>query len=134
MESGMDAIIMLNNGKIIFGDPEKNIENSLAKIKESTDYLIKRNQKLSDQLNHYNKISGIDAKNDEIRSIQQRSITIFSHIEYERDKAFKEKHYKQCKNGNHFIYDLQGTGIGTIIKIKCPICGAEEDITDTDSW
>lgn len=27
-----------------------------------------------------------------------------------------------------------GTGIGTILKVKCPICGEEEDITDTEVW
>ena len=35
---------------------------------------------------------------------------------------------------SRFIYDLQGTGIGTVVKIKCPICGAEEDMTDIESW
>lgn len=42
--------------------------------------------------------------------------------------------YNQSYNGSRFIYDLQGTGIGTVVKIKCPICGAEEDITDIESW
>lgn len=50
------------------------------------------------------------------------------------DMDQKERHHQSCKNGSRFIYDLQGTGIGTIVKIKCPICGKEEDITDLDSW
>lgn len=27
-----------------------------------------------------------------------------------------------------------GTGIGTILHVKCPICGEEEDITDMEAW
>lgn len=130
----MDTAIVYNNGRIIFGDPEKNIESSLAKIKESADYLVQRNRKLSEQLNQYDENTGIKAKEDEIQSIRQRAITVLSPVEYERCKAFREHHYQTCKNGSRFIYDLQGTGIGTIIKIKCPVCGAEEDITDVDCW
>lgn len=26
------------------------------------------------------------------------------------------------------------TGIGTIFKVKCPICGEEKDITDSEAW
>lgn len=130
----MDTAIVYNNGKIIFGDPEKNIESSLAKIKESADYLVQRNRELSEQLNQYDENAGIKAKEDEIRSIQQRAITVLSPVEYKRDKAFREHHYQICKNGSRFIYDIQGTGIGTIVKIKCPICGIEKDITDAESW
>lgn len=125
---------MNENGKIFFGDPEKNIEESLAKIKESAKYITQRNQELQEQLNKYDKDAGIKAKDDEIQSIRQRAITVLSPVEYERCKAFREHHYQTCKNGSRFIYDLQGTGIGTITKIRCPVCGIEEDITDVDCW
>lgn len=130
----MDSTMIYDNGRIIFGDPEKNIESSIVKIKESVDYLVKRNQELQKELNEYDKVAGIKAKEDEIRSIRQRAITVLSLKEYERDKAFRDRHYQLCKNGSRFIYDIQGTGIGTVVKIKCPICGAEEDITDIESW
>lgn len=130
----MDSTMIYDNGRIIFGDPEKNIESSIVKIKESVDYLVKRNQELQKELNEYDKVAGIKAKEDEIRSIRQRAITVLSLKEYERDKAFRDRHYQLCKNGSRFIYDIQGTGIGTVVKIKCPICGVEEDITDIESW
>lgn len=130
----MDSGFIMNGGKIIFGDPEKNIEDCLAKIKESADYLVQRNRELNEQLSQYDEKVGIKAKEDEIRSIFQWSISVLSPVEHERDKAFREKHYQQCKNGSHFIYDLQGTEIGTVVKVKCPVCGVEEDITDLDSW
>lgn len=49
---------------------------------------------------------------------------------------FLERHYKVsgCKNANHYIFDLTGTGIGVAIKVTCPVCGETKDITDFDSW
>lgn len=136
------AFVLDEEGNIIaFNDPEKNIQQSLNSIKQAVNYLVRDNKALRATLNKYNKDVEIKAKDveikakeDEIRSIQQRAITVLSPKEYERDKAFRDRHYQLCKNGSRFIYDLQGTGIGTVVKIKCPICGAEEDMTDIESW
>ena len=130
----MYSSFIMNDGKIIFDDPEKNIEDSLAKIKESADYLVQRNRELNERLRQYDEKVGIKAKEDEIRSIFQRYISILSPVEHERDKEFRERNFQQCKNGSHFIYDLQVTKIGTIVKVRCPVCGVEEDITNLDSW
>ena len=129
------AFVLDEEGNIItFDDPEKNIQQSLNSIKQAANYLMRDNKALRATLNKYNKDVEIKAKDDEIRSIQQRSISVLSPVEYERDKEFRERHYQICKNGSHFIYDLQGTGIGTVVKIRCPVCGVEEDITDTSCW
>ena len=50
------------------------------------------------------------------------------------EKAFKDSHYESCKNGGKYLYELTGTGIGTAITIKCPVCGEEKNITDYDCW
>lgn len=129
------GFVLDEEGNIItFDDPEKNIQQSLNSIKQAANYLMWDNKALRATLNKYNKDVEIKAKDDEIRSIQQRSISVLSPVEYERDKEFRERHYQICKNGSHFIYDLQGTGIGTVVKIRCPVCGVEEDITDTSCW
>lgn len=129
------GFVLDEEGNIItFDDPEKNIQQSLNSIKQVANYLMRDNKALRATLNKYNKDVEIKAKDDEIRSIQQRSISVLSPVEYERDKEFRERHYQICKNGSHFIYDLQGTGIGTVVKIRCPVCGVEEDITDTSCW
>lgn len=136
------AFVLDEEGNIIaLNDPEKNIQQSLNSIKQAVNYLVRDNKALRATLNKYNKDVEIKAKDveikakdDEIRSIQQRSISVLSPAEYERDKEFRERHYQICKNGSHFIYDLQGTGIGTVVKIRCPVCGVEEDITDTSCW
>lgn len=117
------GFVLDEEGNIItFDDPEKNIQQSLNSIKQAANYLMRDNKALRATLNKYNKDVEIKAKDDEIRSIQQRSISVLSPVEYERDKEFRERHYQICKNGSHFIYDLQGTGIGTVVKIRCPVC------------
>ena len=62
------------------------------------------------------------------------SLHNFSEKEYKKDTKFRKKHYKKCNNPNRFIYELIGSGIGTSIKIKCPICKKEKDLTDIDNW
>ena len=129
------GFVFTDDGKeIIIGDPKKNIQQSVETIKKYVDYLVRDNKALRATIKRYDKESGIKAKEDEIHSIQQRAISALSPVEHDHDKAFRERHHQSCKNGSRFIYDLQGTGIGTIVKIKCPICGKEEDITDLDSW
>ena len=129
------AFVLDEEGNILtFNDPEKNIRQSLNSIKQAVNYLIRDNKALRATLSSYDKEAGIKAKEDEIQSIRQRAITVLSPLEYEHCKAFREHHYQTCKNGSRFIYDLQGTGIGTITKIKCPGCCGEEDLTDVDCW
>ena len=63
-----------------------------------------------------------------------KSLCNLTDKEDERINKFRNKHYKKCGNGNKYLYELTGTGIGTIIKITCPICGKQKDVTDSDSW
>ena len=65
---------------------------------------------------------------------KEHSLQILSDTELEAIKFFKQRHYDSCGNGSTYQYQLTGTGIGTAIKIRCPICGKEEDVTDYDSW
>ena len=72
---------------------------------------------------------------------RHHSLLQLSDNEVKAIKDFRDKHYKKCAEplhskaaGNTYIYELTGTGLGTCIKITCPICGETEDVTDTDSW
>jgi hypothetical protein len=63
-----------------------------------------------------------------------RSLCKLTEKEYLADKKFRDKHFQKCENGGRFIYELIETGIGTIIKVGCPICGKGKDITDMKNW
>lgn len=130
----MGFVVTEEDKMVFFNEPEMNIQKSLNTIKSSVDYLIRDNNALRATLKKYDTESEIRAKEEEIKSIRQRAITVLSPVEFEHDKEFRDRHYQSCKNGGHFIYDIAGTGFGTIVKVKCPVCGLEEDITDVNSW
>ena len=131
----MNGYVCTDDGRIIIAyDPEKSFRKGINSIRADFLNLIRDNKALRETVHTLEKNAGIDDKNREIQSIQQRAIAILSSKGHERDKAFRSQHYQQCNNGNHFIYDIQETGFGVIVKIKCPVCGAEEDLTDTESW
>lgn len=119
---------------ILIGDPERNIQQSVETIKQSVDHLIRDNKVLRLQIKEFNKDAEIQAKDKELKSVWDRALCVMSDKESKARREFVEQHYKSCGNAGTYIYELSGTGIGTVIKIKCPVCGAEEDITDYDSW
>lgn len=48
-------------------------------------------------------------------------------------QAFIKEHHKEC-DGNVQVCFSNESGIGTSIKLYCPKCGTEIDITDVKSW
>ena len=69
-----------------------------------------------------------------IPSTDEAKLAQISDNEKKAERAFRDSHYKSCKNGSKYLYELTGTGIGTAITIKCPVCGEEKNITDYDCW
>ena len=110
------------------------------------DDLLKENEMLQEKLNNFNKDEEIQKAKDLVEYTRKHSLLQLSDKEVNREKAFRTKHYEKHIlkidgepmpmkiNGNTYIYELTGTGLGIIIKITCPICGESEDITDTESW
>ena len=76
----------------------------------------------------------IQQLNAEIERLRRLSLHVMSEQERDDEQAFRHAHYEKCGNGNDYEYNLIGTGIGTIIAIKCPVCGERKDITDIRSW
>lgn len=60
--------------------------------------------------------------------------------ELEAVEEFKIKHRASCTNkhnltaGEYWSYTFIPGGIGTVITIKCNLCGEEEDVTDVSKW
>ena len=108
----------------------------LARLQERFDSLEKENQSLRKQLASYNQEKEIKGREEVIKDLRTRALHIMSDKEWKDYNEFREKHYKMfgCKNANHYLFDLTGTGIGTAITVVCPICGEAKDITDFNSW
>lgn len=62
---------------------------------------------------------------------------MFSEKEQEANAQFRKEHFASCQSGGRtssYEYVLTGTGIGTAITVRCPVCGKEENITDYSNW
>ena len=120
--------------KFIYGDMEEALE-TIRKIDAKKDADLERlreeNKRLREE--HY-KDEELQKLQDKIKDLSNRALLFMSEKEKEAEKAFRKEHYEKCKNGNHYIYDLRGSGIGTGIYITCPKCGERKDITDVESW
>jgi predicted RNase H-like nuclease (RuvC/YqgF family) len=111
----------------------KNVDEAILTIKTHMENQDKKIEKYQKQLEEFNKDSEIQKLKDEIDTMYRENIYVgLSENEKIALDTFKEKHYKTCKGNT--IYILEGTGIGTVIKLQCSKCKEMEDITDTDSW
>lgn len=60
--------------------------------------------------------------------------------ELEAVEEFKTKHRASCASkrnltaGEYWSYTFIPGGIGTVIIVKCNLCGEEEDVTDVSNW
>ena len=126
------------DGKLI---EVKSIEQICQYLKDVYEVLEEKASYYQQQLSEYNKDVEIQKYKDKIDELYSRSLLLMSDKEAEAEYNFRQRHYEQCalplnskSAGSTYIYELTGTGLGTIIKITCPICGQSEDITDIDSW
>lgn len=109
---------------------DKGVEDIVAEYRRvcsRCDYLQKR-------LDEYNKDEEIQGLEERIQGLHRNSLMIMSDKERDDDEAFRQEHYETCNNGSTFCYELSGTGIGTVIIVSCPVCGAKKNITDINSW
>ena len=119
----------------------KDFDQLLSDIKLEYKYLENVNKNLQYQINTFNADSTIQELKNRIESIRNHSLLIMSDNELQQEKDFREEHWNKCgkplnnkAKGNTYIYELTNTGIGTSIKITCPICGESKNITDVDNW
>ena len=117
-----------------------NVPELTERINEQFERLKKENAELREQLCTFNRDEEIEQLKKTNARLRKYSLMNMSEKEYLANNGFISRHWQEHNNGNlkgianTYLYELTGTGIGTAIKIKCPICGEEEDITDTDNW
>ena len=115
----------------------KKIEDTLDLLKKQIDLLQKdkedyRKDYINDKQEVY-KDEVIERLNKELERYRDNSLQVLSDKEISQFREFKYNHYKTCKTNDVLVF-LSPTGIGTVIKIKCPKCEEEVDITDIDCW
>lgn len=119
----------------------EDFDTQIAKLKETYNNMRSQVDEMKRTLQEWNKDEEIQKAQEEADYWRRHSLCHLSDKELNRLDDFQKRHYEKCALplhskivGNTYIYELTGTGIGTIIKITCPLCGESEDITDTSSW
>jgi len=119
----------------------KDIDKLLDDVKAEYHYKEQQLEEMRQTLNKWRKDDEIQELKEANNFIMEHSLLQMTDKELEAEKAFRKKHWEKCAEkfhskakGNTYVYELTGTGIGTIIKITCPLCGETEDITDEESW
>ena len=115
----------------------KKIEDTLVLLKKQIDLLQKDKEDYrKDYINVKQEIykdEVVERLNEELERYRNNSLQVLSDKEMLQFKEFKHSHYKSCGTSDVWVL-LSPTGIGTAIKLKCPKCLAELDITDCDHW
>ena len=115
----------------------KKIEDTLVLLKKQIDLLQKDKEDYrKDYINAKQEVykdEVVERLNKELERYRENSLQVLSDKEMLQFKEFKHSHYKSCGTSDVWVL-LSPTGIGTAIKLKCPKCLAELDITDCDHW
>ena len=111
----------------------RDMDVMLEQVKKQYKFMEKSLADAKKELNEWNKDAEIQAMQEEVNQVRRNSLYVMTDKEHKAIEAFRGKHYISCKS-SAYQYELAGTGIGTIIKIKCPVCGEQEDVTDLESW
>lgn len=114
----------------LYKDFDKLLEDVQREYKRVKD----NNVELRKRLAEWNKDAEIQKANERAIYYRSHSLRELSDKEAKRIAEFRKAHYASCKNAGTFQFELAGTGIGEAISIKCPVCGAEENVTDYDTW
>ena len=115
----------------------KKIEDTLVLLKKQIDLLQKDKEDYrKDYINAKQAVykdEVVERLNKELERYRNNSLQVLSDKEISQFREFKHSHYKSCGTNDVYVL-LSPTGIGTIIKLKCPKCGEEVDITDINHW
>lgn len=112
----------------------RDFKGLLKAAQDEYDSLVELNESLRKKVAEWNKDEEIRKAVELTEYNRTHSLCQISDNEKKAERAFRDSHYKSCKNGGKYLYELTGTGIGTAIRIQCPVCGEEKDITDYDCW
>ena len=118
-----------------------NFEATVDELKQEYYYQKQRANTAYKLMQQWDRDEEIQKHKDNAEYVRNHSLLQLSDQELLDIIEFRKEHYEKCalpkhkKNfGNTYIYELTGTGLGTEIKITCPICGETKNVTDTSNW
>lgn len=109
-------------------------EKAWQKVHDEYVAVCEERDRYRQRLNEWNKDEEIQKAHQQAELYRRRSLHELSEKEAQRIREFRAKHYQLCENSGTYLFELEGTGIGEAITIKCPCCNEEEDVTDYSTW
>lgn len=130
-----------NKISVIYNTDEltKAVHDTLDWYKSGYEQLQKENSKLRTN----GKEIAEQSLKDEIARLERKLSFSYGEFATQKEKDayddFERRHMHQrltmkIQGGKCPYLIPTGTGIGTILKVVCPICGESEDITDMEAW
>lgn len=113
---------------------KQDIKKLLVGIYEEYDRQVSLVEYFRNKCKEFRKDEEMQQLEDELKRTKSLSLHLMSEKERKDEQDFRHTHYERCGNGNDYVYELIGTGIGTVIYITCPVCGEQKDITDIGDW
>jgi len=113
--------------------------NSIKYYREQTEHFAEKNKEWRE--NAIEKVN--DELKQEIASLKLQLSMSYGEFSSQHEKDaylnFQERHMhdrltSRAHGGMRPYLIPTHTGIGTVLKVVCPICGQEEDITDMEVW
>lgn len=109
----------------------RDFKGLLKDVQDEYDFLAELNKSLQKKVAEWNKDEEIQRAVEMAEYCRTHSLCQMSDNEKKAERAFRDSHYKSCKNGSKYLYELTGTGIGTAITIKCPVCAKKKTLLTT---
>lgn len=113
------------------------MEQCLDEIRQEYERLGSQITYLRHRIETFNTQDEVRKANERADRVRRMSLHMFSEKEMSAAEQFRKEHFASCQSGIRapsFEYVLTGTGIGTAITVRCPVCGKEENITDYSNW
>lgn len=113
----------------------KNITNSIEEISSLLRMIDTVMSDLDVLLDDNGFASELEIKNSlleeerKFKDVVERSVYVLKGMEYDRSVIFRIRHGEKCRNRNHFVYDITKSIEGRKVKMKCPVCGEEVNLT-----
>ncbi|MDE1407087.1 hypothetical protein [Bacillus licheniformis] len=111
---------------------KSNKDKLMSELNTFIDDLIDHKDYLSEQVKNFNAEEKVAKALKEVEEVKRASLYVMNDQENRDAEEFIEKHCNSCKSNIQYI--LEGTGMGTVISIKCKKCNEVKNITDDSNW
>ena len=135
----IDPVKICNNIKELskyYEEQIKDLKKEIKDLKSNKAYkeLEKRNKELNEQIWHNCLCHLTDKEAKAIKDFKDKHYNKCAKADIEQ--LYKSGHFPAtgCSKGSTYIYTISGSSLGDSIKIKCPICGEEQEVTDGDKF